>query len=594
MKFLCDRCKTRYSIGDDRVRGKILKIRCKNCANVITVREGMTDSDADADAGRKRSNTTAAPPIAHSMPVAGNGASKPPAALEEEWYVSIDGDQAGPFSLAEAQRWVASKPFEADLHCWSEGFDDWLPVDKVSHFRGLRKKPSPPPPVPRPVPRIGGKEPGVTEEEPRPLFAATMAAIEKGSGPTRMPAGAATPAPVPLKTNGAAHAPSLPATAKGTDSSPALGKNAKSGSGPVPSLVPAAKSGGARAATVQGVGANASAGAKALAAAFDVPDEDPADSMTAIEPAPFPDDLAPPPARPAFGARPAPEPARPAPRDVKPIEEPEDLEIGEVSRVVNLADITRGVSSQRKTSRAPMLRASGSAPKMAAAEVAQPGAFPPAIAPNLGSEPIPSESVVAQAPVTEQRRGMIVLLAVAGVLLAGVLAAVVLIVTSNNGDDVPGSLGHTQAIDTTRPEDIVRSIAIQAAGSAQQPRPVIRHWTGPQIRTNPTPGPDETTDPTKRELDASEVEDMASRQGDGTSFCYKRAQHGALGIEIQDLKRMQVTLTVDKDGNVDAVQLSSHATDMLGLCLAARIRGWKFRQSSGTKTFKITLVFQHG
>ena len=37
VKFLCDRCKTRYSIGDDRVRGKILKIRCKNCANVITV-----------------------------------------------------------------------------------------------------------------------------------------------------------------------------------------------------------------------------------------------------------------------------------------------------------------------------------------------------------------------------------------------------------------------------------------------------------------------------------------------------------------------------------------------------------------------------
>src|SRR5215468_10045347 len=42
VKFLCDRCKTRYSIGDDRVRGKILKIRCKNCANVITVREGMS------------------------------------------------------------------------------------------------------------------------------------------------------------------------------------------------------------------------------------------------------------------------------------------------------------------------------------------------------------------------------------------------------------------------------------------------------------------------------------------------------------------------------------------------------------------------
>ena len=43
VKFLCDRCKTRYSIGDERVRGKILKIRCKNCNNVITVREGMPE-----------------------------------------------------------------------------------------------------------------------------------------------------------------------------------------------------------------------------------------------------------------------------------------------------------------------------------------------------------------------------------------------------------------------------------------------------------------------------------------------------------------------------------------------------------------------
>ena len=55
MKFLCDKCKTRYSIGDDRVRGKILKIRCKNCANVITVREGM-----DIDAAEPRRNPTMA------------------------------------------------------------------------------------------------------------------------------------------------------------------------------------------------------------------------------------------------------------------------------------------------------------------------------------------------------------------------------------------------------------------------------------------------------------------------------------------------------------------------------------------------------
>src|SRR5512138_3062200 len=39
MKFQCDRCKTRYSIADEKVRGKILKIRCKSCEAIITVRD---------------------------------------------------------------------------------------------------------------------------------------------------------------------------------------------------------------------------------------------------------------------------------------------------------------------------------------------------------------------------------------------------------------------------------------------------------------------------------------------------------------------------------------------------------------------------
>jgi predicted Zn finger-like uncharacterized protein len=37
MKFVCDRCQTRYSIADEKVRQKILRIRCKTCGNVIVV-----------------------------------------------------------------------------------------------------------------------------------------------------------------------------------------------------------------------------------------------------------------------------------------------------------------------------------------------------------------------------------------------------------------------------------------------------------------------------------------------------------------------------------------------------------------------------
>ena len=220
MKFLCDRCKTRYSIGDDRVRGKILKIRCKNCANVITVREGMSDADARPRRARRRRRrsrrhrrterlTGAAP---HRPPATAADrrarrrvrvrADQAAAALEEEWYVSIDGEQAGPFSLAEAQRWVAAKAFDAELHCWSEGFDDWLPSTRSATSAGSARsrRPRRAPPPCRACPtracprRAAAARP--LEDEPKPLFAATMASLEKNA-PATSSAGLGLPPPQP-------------------------------------------------------------------------------------------------------------------------------------------------------------------------------------------------------------------------------------------------------------------------------------------------------------------------------------------------------------------------------------------------------------
>ncbi len=38
MRILCDHCSTRYSIADEKVRGKLVKIRCKKCQHTILVR----------------------------------------------------------------------------------------------------------------------------------------------------------------------------------------------------------------------------------------------------------------------------------------------------------------------------------------------------------------------------------------------------------------------------------------------------------------------------------------------------------------------------------------------------------------------------
>ena len=46
MKIVCDACQAKYSISDDKVQGKVFKIRCKKCSNIIVVRGGAGAAEA--------------------------------------------------------------------------------------------------------------------------------------------------------------------------------------------------------------------------------------------------------------------------------------------------------------------------------------------------------------------------------------------------------------------------------------------------------------------------------------------------------------------------------------------------------------------
>ena len=48
MKIVCDACQAKYSISDDKVQGKVFKIRCKKCSNIIVVRGGAGAAEAGA------------------------------------------------------------------------------------------------------------------------------------------------------------------------------------------------------------------------------------------------------------------------------------------------------------------------------------------------------------------------------------------------------------------------------------------------------------------------------------------------------------------------------------------------------------------
>ncbi len=143
MKFVCDRCQTRYSIADDKVRQKILKIRCKTCENVITVRD---PGGAVAMA--------APPPPPPPRPKAA------PAAPAEEWFVGVDGVQVGPLGRSEAVKRIAGAKAGAEIFVWRPDFDSWKPPAAVpvlaDELKALGGKPAARVPAPPPLKAPGG------------------------------------------------------------------------------------------------------------------------------------------------------------------------------------------------------------------------------------------------------------------------------------------------------------------------------------------------------------------------------------------------------------------------------------------------------
>lgn len=141
MKFICQQCQTKYSIGDERVHGRVLKVRCKTCSAVITVRE---EQPAPVSLGPElaKAALTAEKTIVSSVPAG--------VAEAEEWFVSFEGAQQGPFTVQQAvERIVEESARGRAGHVWRAGFFTWLAAEDVPEFDAALKanraaRPAPP------------------------------------------------------------------------------------------------------------------------------------------------------------------------------------------------------------------------------------------------------------------------------------------------------------------------------------------------------------------------------------------------------------------------------------------------------------------
>jgi predicted Zn finger-like uncharacterized protein len=190
MKFVCERCQTRYSIADEKVRQKILKIRCKTCEHVITVREPQAGAPAPAP------SAPAAPP------------PRPPARDSAEWFVAINGEQAGPATRGEMVKKLVALKAGDEVYVWKEDFDAWKEPAQVPGLMAevaAAKAPASapraplPPPLARPAPpRPTGGSSGRTALPAPTRGPAPRPAASLGSGPSRAVA-ARAPAPDSLE-----------------------------------------------------------------------------------------------------------------------------------------------------------------------------------------------------------------------------------------------------------------------------------------------------------------------------------------------------------------------------------------------------------
>jgi predicted Zn finger-like uncharacterized protein len=187
LKFLCDNCKAKYQIADDKVAGKTVRMKCRKCGHQIEVRAAITETSVSGqapkapEAPRPRGLATslsATKPKAPSQPQSAlAGAFKstiesPPSTqpmgtaagsievnVNDEWYVAINGVPVGPVRISELRRKAAAGAVTEDSLCWQEGLEEWRPVRAIPELAALVREAAqanrvslvtPPPEVARP------------------------------------------------------------------------------------------------------------------------------------------------------------------------------------------------------------------------------------------------------------------------------------------------------------------------------------------------------------------------------------------------------------------------------------------------------------
>jgi predicted Zn finger-like uncharacterized protein len=112
MKITCQSCQSKYNVADEKVQGKIVKIRCRKCGATIVVQ----------GTGGLAANGSAA---------ATGGAGADPVAEAPQWHVNLAEGEPRTMTLGELADACNAGVIPLDTFIWTDGMDDWKAVSDV-------------------------------------------------------------------------------------------------------------------------------------------------------------------------------------------------------------------------------------------------------------------------------------------------------------------------------------------------------------------------------------------------------------------------------------------------------------------------------
>jgi predicted Zn finger-like uncharacterized protein len=123
MKVTCDSCNAQYTIADDKVSGRRVKVKCKSCGNTLVV-------DGTA-LGRQAQAAPAASAAPDAMKKPASGGAPLPAG---SWSVNLADDNEKVMTVPQIVAGYLDHSVTDDAFVWRDGMDDWVALRKVAEL----------------------------------------------------------------------------------------------------------------------------------------------------------------------------------------------------------------------------------------------------------------------------------------------------------------------------------------------------------------------------------------------------------------------------------------------------------------------------